>query len=638
MSGNDTINIFNTVVSPFTYRIEDATQSNSPTEGALIVAGGVGVGGNIYTGGIIRTTSLEQATGVSTGAMVSDGGLSVAKDAFIIGTLDVGGNPIESVGTPINGTDAATKDYVDSVGTYTAGDGIDISGNEISVDSTVLRDSDIGVEVQTQDDTLEAISGADLSASGTNLHVGTGGVGSITIDGPSTNDLVLKTEDSVAGVIQSQVDIVIQVDSNDNQITEKFQVRQDGTSSTTGTPMMIITEGTPDSSTSEAVFYSETDATSSTNAGFKTLGGIACGKKLYTGDDLDVTGDIIVSGTVDGRDIAADGSKLDNIEDNADVTDETNVVDALDGATLPTATVSSTDKVLIQDADDGDNLKTVTAQSIADLADGHGLTFTAPLLNTSETITLERKTNGGLVVESNELAVDLGASSITGTLAVGDGGTGATSFTEDAILKGNTTSAVQESAMIETDGYFNMWPYRFIAAGSATLGSTNANLKFTGISSASTFDEYLLFVRTRYINTSGAYYLRILFNNITSATSHVSYESDSSGNVTTRSIGGIGLNIGAANILASYNQIIKISGFGSTGTPRVVDIGTNINPGSSVKQLGGYFAHTGEDQITEIKFELFNSATTTTPHTSSDECQVRAVLVGSNIAGAGYPF
>tara|TARA_B100001094_G_scaffold119051_1_gene114784 strand:+ start:14113 stop:15621 length:1509 start_codon:yes stop_codon:yes gene_type:complete len=42
-------------------------------------------------------------------------------------------------------------------------------------------------------------------------------------------------------------------------------------------------------------------------------------------------------------------------------------------------------------------------------------------------ISLDLKANGGCVIESTELAVDLSASSITGTLAVGDGGTGATS-------------------------------------------------------------------------------------------------------------------------------------------------------------------------------------------------------------------
>ena len=43
------------------------------------------------------------------------------------------------------------------------------------------------------------------------------------------------------------------------------------------------------------------------------------------------------------------------------------------------------------------------------------------------TFSVDLKSNGGLVIESTELAVDLAASSITGTLAIGDGGTGATS-------------------------------------------------------------------------------------------------------------------------------------------------------------------------------------------------------------------
>ena len=42
-------------------------------------------------------------------------------------------------------------------------------------------------------------------------------------------------------------------------------------------------------------------------------------------------------------------------------------------------------------------------------------------------LSVDLKANGGLVIESTELAIDLAASSITGTLALGDGGTGATS-------------------------------------------------------------------------------------------------------------------------------------------------------------------------------------------------------------------
>jgi len=49
------------------------------------------------------------------------------------------------------------------------------------------------------------------------------------------------------------------------------------------------------------------------------------------------------------------------------------------------------------------------------------------LQKTGNTISVDLKSNGGLVIESSEIAVDLAASSITGTLAISDGGTGATS-------------------------------------------------------------------------------------------------------------------------------------------------------------------------------------------------------------------
>lgn len=78
----------------------------------------------------------------------------------------------------------------------------------------------------------------------------------------------------------------------------------------------------------------------------------------YSGTAFGVTGNITVSGTVDGRDIATDGTKLDGIEASADVTDEANVTTALDGATLTDlGTPASGDLILLQDASDSNNLK-----------------------------------------------------------------------------------------------------------------------------------------------------------------------------------------------------------------------------------------------------------------------------------------
>ena len=80
----------------------------------------------------------------------------------------------------------------------------------------------------------------------------------------------------------------------------------------------------------------------------------------------------------------------------------------------------------------------------AALSGGNGLTAT--LGDGTLALALDLKSNGGAVIESNELAVDLGANSITGTLAVGDGGTGVTTFTSNAILTGNSGSAIQAEA------------------------------------------------------------------------------------------------------------------------------------------------------------------------------------------------
>lgn len=71
---------------------------------------------------------------------------------------------------------------------------------------------------------------------------------------------------------------------------------------------------------------------------------------------------------------------------------------------------------------------------------GDGLDLTGTEFST------DLKANGGLVIEATELAVDLSASAITGTLAVADGGTGTTTLSSGAFLKGNGTGAVTTAA------------------------------------------------------------------------------------------------------------------------------------------------------------------------------------------------
>ena len=78
-------------------------------------------------------------------------------------------------------------------------------------------------------------------------------------------------------------------------------------------------------------------------------------------DDLDITTNIVVGGTVDGRDVASDGTKLDAIEASADVTDATNVAAA--GAVMESDTsTASMSFVIDEDAMGSDSATKVPTQ------------------------------------------------------------------------------------------------------------------------------------------------------------------------------------------------------------------------------------------------------------------------------------
>lgn len=85
------------------------------------------------------------------------------------------------------------------------------------------------------------------------------------------------------------------------------------------------------------------------------------------------------------------------------------------GYTLATLTAGSNVTIT-----EGSGSITIASSGGASVAAGNGIDVSG------STVSVDLKANGGLVIETTELAVDLGASAITGTLAVSDGGTGAT--------------------------------------------------------------------------------------------------------------------------------------------------------------------------------------------------------------------
>ena len=114
-------------------------------------------------------------------------------------------------------------------------------------------------------------------------------------------------------------------------------------------------------------------------------------KKLETvTGGVDITGDITVSGTVDGRDLSADGTKLDGIEASADVTDTANVTAA--GALMDSEVT---------------NLAQVKAFDSSDYATAaQGTTADAALPKSGGTMTGNITFSGSQTFDGRDLSVD----------------------------------------------------------------------------------------------------------------------------------------------------------------------------------------------------------------------------------------
>lgn len=117
----------------------------------------------------------------------------------------------------------------------------------------------------------------------------------------------------------------------------------------------------------------------------------------------------------------------------------------------------------------GTSLGTMTG---VDITAGNGLDITQSNTtsgNYTATVSADLKSNGGIIVDSTELAVDLGASAITGTVAATNGGTGLTSIS--TLLNSNTTKSdvglgnVENTALSTFSGTSNITTVGTISSG-----------------------------------------------------------------------------------------------------------------------------------------------------------------------------
>ena len=165
-----------------------------------------------------------------------------------------------------------------------------------------------------------------------------------------------------------------------------------------------------------------------------TFGNISAADGTFTGA---VTGASYSGGTVGGTNASFTGSVVGGAltMDSAQI----------NGAITATALISG----------DGGGLSNLNAGAITialgtnttgnyvnDVTGGDGIAVTGSAgAGWAPAVAVDLKANGGLVIESAKLAMDLAASSITGTLAVANGGTGVTTSTGsgDVVLSASPT-------------------------------------------------------------------------------------------------------------------------------------------------------------------------------------------------------
>lgn len=281
----------------------------------------------------------------SSGGM-QPGGYTIARDSgeFVIGSDGDALVNVDADGTDYNASVNGTTGLVLPAGTTGERPGSPPAG--------LIRLNTTTGEVEADD------GGGTWSA----MPSGGGGGGDVTASANITDHALVRGDGGAKGVQETG----ILVDDSDNLTTPGLIDGRDV--GVDGAKLDGIESGaTADQTGAEikAAYEAEPDTNAYDDAAVSKLAGIETGA---TGDQSDAEIKTAYENNANTNAFTdAEQTKLTGIETAADVTDEANVTDALDGATLSAVTVQASDKVLIQDVSNSDVLSTVTAQSIADL-------------------------------------------------------------------------------------------------------------------------------------------------------------------------------------------------------------------------------------------------------------------------------
>ena len=334
-----------------------------------------GVTANIETSGTLKTTSATSSTSSTTGALVVTGGVGIGGDLNIGGNLTVSGDTVT-----INTETIVVEDKNIQLGTVTTPTNTTADGGGITLLGATSKTITWlnSTSSWTFSENIDIASGKDYKIAGTSVLTATA-LGSSVTSSSLTSVGTITTGVWNGTVIATSYGGTGQSAYTNGQI---LIGKNDGslakTTLTAGTNVLV-------QNGDGSITISSTDTTYTAGTGLTLVGTTFSHSDTSNADNLAATARTYVSGLT--------------FDTFGHVT----------GYTTGTETVVDT---------------TYSA--------GDGLDLTAT------TFSLDLKANGGLVIENTELALDLGATSITGTLAVADGGTGITSAAKGSVLVANT--------------------------------------------------------------------------------------------------------------------------------------------------------------------------------------------------------
>ena len=404
------------------------------------------------------STVVASATAVKAAYDHADAALPLS-GGTMTGAIDLDSNAINNGG-------AISAASVTTTGNIVIGGNLQVDGTTTTVNSTEITIDDTNI-------TLGSIVGEDFVGNTVNNN--------FIITGLSNDDFAKVIDNMLVtgtGVPANTYIVSHQTVNNVNQVTLSNNIsgtQQNVTFSQPG-PSTTYADGggiTLKATTDKTFNYdlSNFSWTSSENI------------NVASGKDYQINGTSVLNGTTLGAGVT--GSSLTGVGTITSGTWNGTAIGAGYGGTGISTTPAAT-QLLVGNSNNGYELRTLAAgtNTAVDTATAGQIkinatdtTYTAGngLDLSNGAFSADLKANGGLVTEGqdNELAVDLSATDITGTLGVGDGGTGQTTYADGELLIGNTDGSTLTKATLTASTNVN------ITNGNGTISISATDTTYT---------------------------------------------------------------------------------------------------------------------------------------------------------------